>query len=308
MCLLAVALGLLCRQLPWANRVVLGGAALFPYTFIAGVAASALFGVTRRWLLAVAATGMSLAVLATQVPLWVADDPPEGGFVVRIMSANLRKGTAVPASFVRAAGDRVDVLAVQELTPQALVALSAAGVDDIFPHRYVVPRQSADGVGLWSRYPLTRAQTRVDLHMPLIVAALDIPGRTIAPIVAVAHARNPWYADAWSSDMRALGSFLDHLRQSADEAVLVAGDLNSTLDMRSLRQLLSNGYRDGAEQAGDGWVPTFPGSMSIPPLFAIDHVLTLRCTATRVSTVTIPGSDHRALVATVVIPSDDRAR
>jgi endonuclease/exonuclease/phosphatase (EEP) superfamily protein YafD len=36
----------------------------------------------------------------------------------------------------------------------------------------------------------------------------------------------------------------------------------------------------------------------VPPLSSVDHVFTCDCTATAVSTLTIPGSDHRALVAT----------
>jgi endonuclease/exonuclease/phosphatase (EEP) superfamily protein YafD len=288
--------------------MVVGMAALVPFMPIAGVLAFTFFSVARRWLLAGASAGLSIAVLATQVPLLLADGTPDGGLTLRVMSANLRKGTAIPASFVRAAGDGNDVVAVQELTPQLLETLSAAGLDEAFPHRYVVPRPSAYGVGLWSRYPLTRAHTRTDLHMPLIVANLDIPDREIAPLVVVTHTRNPWYTDEWSSDMTTLGSILEELSQSTDEAALVAGDLNSTPDMQLFRRLLHAGYRDGAEQAGAGWAPTFPGSMPIPPLFAIDHVLTLRCTATSVSTATVPGSDHRALTATIVIPTDGQAR
>ncbi|UUO02956.1 endonuclease/exonuclease/phosphatase family protein [Mycolicibacterium novocastrense] len=288
--------------------MVLGAAALVPLAPVAGLLAFGFFCAARRGLLALASAGMSLTVLASQVPLWIADDPPETGFAIRVMSANLRKGTAVPASVVSAASDRVEVLAVQELTPDLLEGLSAAGVNDTFPYRYLAPRLGAYGVGLWSRYPLKDPQTLTNLHMPLIVATLDIPRQNIAPLVAVAHTRNPWHTDEWSSDMGALGSVFDDLRQRTAEAVLVAGDLNSTLDMRSLRRLLRNGYRDGAEQAGAGWTPTFPGSMPIPPLFAIDHIVTLRCTATSVSTVTVPGSDHRALVATVIIPSVGPAR
>jgi len=40
----------------------------------------------------------------------------------------------------------------------------------------------------------------------------------------------------------------------------------------------------------------------IPPIFAIDHLLTLRCTAMTADTIDIPRSDHRALAAAINIP------
>jgi endonuclease/exonuclease/phosphatase (EEP) superfamily protein YafD len=83
--------------------------------------------------------------------------------------------------------------------------------------------------------------------------------------------------------------------------VVVAGDLNSTFDMSPFRAVLRNGYRDAAEQSGAGIVPTFPADRRFPPLLAIDHILTHGCTATSVRAVALPGSDHRALVATVQI-------
>ncbi len=90
---------------------------------------------------------------------------------------------------------------------------------------------------------------------------------------------------------------------SGGGAVIVAGDFNSTLDMRPFRDLLHNGYRDAAEQAGAGFIATFPVDMPwLPSLVAIDHILTLRCAALAVHTVTISGSDHRALAGTISLP------
>ena len=48
--------------------------------------------------------------------------------------------------------------------------------------------------------------------------------------------------------------------------------------------------------------PTFPADGWLPPLIAIDHVLTRNCVATTVTTAGLPGSDHRALFATIRIP------
>ena len=72
--------------------------------------------------------------------------------------------------------------------------------------------------------------------------------------------------------------------------------------MRPFRNLLRSGYRDAAEQSGAGIEPTFPANWRLPPFIAIDHILSRSCTATSLRTIKIPGSDHRGLAATVMIP------
>jgi endonuclease/exonuclease/phosphatase (EEP) superfamily protein YafD len=245
---------------------------------------------------------MSAIIIGTQIPLYVAQGPAAAGVTVKVMNANLRKGTADAEAVVASARNNADVLAVEELTSASLERLTAAGLDQTFPHRYVVARPGADGMGVWSRYPLTATHLRHDMHVPLIVTAVEIPGLAIAPTVAVAHPRNPWRGREWTADIEGLSRTLIHLRRSTRAAVIVAGDLNSTYDMRAFRDLLRDGYRDAAEQAGTAWSPTFPAGLLIPPVLTIDHVLTLRCTATAAMTITIAGSDHRALTTTVVIP------
>ncbi|MGH9271923.1 MAG: endonuclease/exonuclease/phosphatase family protein, partial [Ilumatobacteraceae bacterium] len=87
-----------------------------------------------------------------------------------------------------------------------------------------------------------------------------------------------------------------------DEPAIVAGDLNATFDHRQFRDLLDTGLRDAVEQAGAGYVPTYPVGRRFPPLISIDHILTRgRITATDVETQELPGTDHRALLATLVV-------
>jgi endonuclease/exonuclease/phosphatase (EEP) superfamily protein YafD len=72
--------------------------------------------------------------------------------------------------------------------------------------------------------------------------------------------------------------------------------------MRQFRDLLTNGYRDAAEQTGAAFIPTFPADSWLPPALEIDHVLTRGATVTSLTAVTVTGSDHRALLTTVHIP------
>jgi hypothetical protein len=76
-----------------------------------------------------------------------------------------------------------------------------------------------------------------------------------------------------------------------------------------MRELEGRGFADAAEQANSGWQPTWPasGEMSVlgvpvPSMLAIDHVLlTEELVATHTRSVTIPDTDHRALLATLVL-------
>jgi endonuclease/exonuclease/phosphatase (EEP) superfamily protein YafD len=77
--------------------------------------------------------------------------------------------------------------------------------------------------------------------------------------------------------------------------------------MRQFRDLLTNGYRDAVEQTGAGFAPTFPSNRWYPPVITIDHILTRNASASPVGTIEVPGSDHRALLATVRVPLDPTA-
>jgi hypothetical protein len=166
-------------------------------------------------------------------------------------------------------------------------------------------RGGSAGVGVWSRFPLNETERIGGYTFALVSAPIRITGISIDPSVVVVHLPGPWPPpiDDWRRDIEQLPATL---RDVADVAgagcVIVASDLNSTMDMRPSRRLLRNGYRDAAEQSGAGIKPTFPAASRLPPLIAIDHVLTRSCTATSLRTIRIPGSDHRGLVATVTIP------
>ena len=65
----------------------------------------------------------------------------------------------------------------------------------------------------------------------------------------------------------------------------------------------TNGFHDAAAQAGAGLTRTHPSDVPmLPPVFALDHILTRGCAATAVRTLSMAGSDHRALVAEISIP------
>ena len=88
---------------------------------------------------------------------------------------------------------------------------------------------------------------------------------------------------------------------------MLAGDFNATLDHAELRRLLGRGYRDAAEQAGRRAAPHLAGGEDTPAQSTIDHVLAdprMRVISAR--SVAIPGSDHRGVLAELLLPRASR--
>jgi endonuclease/exonuclease/phosphatase (EEP) superfamily protein YafD len=281
-------------------------AAASPYLLLCAPVAAVLLLWRRRWVLASSAVGLTVATVAIQLPMYVGPDAiRDSGVEVRVMTANIYMGMADAGHLVRSARDHADVIGIQELTPSAVDRLSAAGLNSSFPYRYLEARGASAGVGMWSRYPIQAPRRIVGYDMAFLSAQVRIPGVSTSPTFVVAHIPGPWPypIDNWRRDLDRLPTTLRRIGEHADRgSVIVAADVNSTADMRPFRALLHDGYRDAAEQSGAGIKPTFPADARLPPLVAIDHIFTRDCAATSVHTVAIPGSDHRGLVATVVVP------
>src|ERR1700694_3767608 len=265
-----------------------------------------IFAVLRRWSAAGLAALLTAATAGVQLPRYVRTNVKATDSVgVRVMSANLRYGRADPDALVRLARQHADILAVQELTPDLADRLSAAGLDDTFPFHALRDREGPAGVGIWSRYPISRSSVDESFWLGLLTAHVRIPDVKAETTIVVTHLDAPWPnpLSGWRADLDRLSATLQQIARTAgDDSVVLAGDLHSTPDIREFRRVLRGGYQDAAEQAGAGLTRTHPADIWLPPLFAVDHILTRGCTATAVRTMSIPGSDHRALVAEVQIP------
>jgi endonuclease/exonuclease/phosphatase (EEP) superfamily protein YafD len=297
------AIALASRYTPGVNRAVLVTAALAPYLAIGGPAAMLLFASARNWV------GVTLAGMLTIASVvvrwrWYVGGSADAGVGVRVASANLRYGRADAAAVVRLA-QCADILAVQELTPGKAEQITAAGIEEILPHRSLRAREGPAGVGIWSRYPLTPGEDYDEFWLGLITARVNVPGAPTQTTVVTTHMSAPWPEPirGWRDDLARLRVLLTEIGASADGPVILAGDLNATPDVLEFRRLLRDGYRDAAEQAGAGLTRTHPADIVIPPAFAVDHVLLRGATAMSVRTAPIAGSDHRALLAEVTLAS-----
>jgi endonuclease/exonuclease/phosphatase (EEP) superfamily protein YafD len=224
------------------------------------------------------------------------------------MTANIYFGLGDATALAATAKANADVLAVQELTPESVQRLSAAGLDESFPYHALDARPVASGVGVWSRYPITSSKRIADFELAMVSARIKVEGVQVDPAVLVAHMSGPWpqLIDGWREDMKHMRAVMGDLAKSAGAGcAIVAGDFNSTPDMREFRSLLDGGFRDASEQAGAGFNRTYPANGRLnPPVIAIDHVLTFQCTATSAETTALPGSDHRGLISSVDVPRE----
>ncbi|BBX09855.1 hypothetical protein MAIC_46580 [Mycolicibacterium aichiense] len=313
--LLLTILALIARTQPIANMPGLMLAVGSPYVWLAAFAGLVAAASRRRFLLSMVAVAVAAASLALQISWYFLGQAPDivAHQEIRVLSSNLRYGQADPHFLVKLANANADVITVSELTPEEVQRLHHAGVDAAFPYSHLLPAPGAGGIGMWSRYPLTVLSEPRHRWVSIPAARVEIPGLRFAPLLASVHVYSPIAGDTntvaeWRGGMASAKVQLDNFAKTAGPAaVIIGGDYNSTPDMRQFRDLLTNGYRDAVEQSGSGFAPTFPSNRRIPPLITIDHVLTRNAAAESVHTIKVPGSDHRALLATIRVPIDPTA-
>ena len=230
------------------------------------------------------------------VPLFVGGSDAKSDLTV--MTSNLQVGRGDAAAVVRTvASEDVDILVLQEVTPQALDRLLEAGLAALLPHRGGKAVVGANGTMAFSRYPLTTSWP-----LPLGKGGVDLQVAGPEPFRLLAvHANYPLEgAGQWLADLETIR---DRTGAALDQGpTLVVGDFNATHDHEPMRAVLRAGVRDAAEEAGSGWQPTWPtkryGQDWVWPLLTIDHVLTSpQFDAVRTHTVEIPRTDHLTLVA-----------
>ncbi|WP_404801579.1 endonuclease/exonuclease/phosphatase family protein [Bifidobacterium platyrrhinorum] len=225
-----------------------------------------------------------------------------GDAYARVMTCNVYKGHADARAIVDTVRDeRVEVLALQETTDAFVSALEEAGIGDYLPYAKVSSSDGVYGNGLWSASPLI-SPSDDDVNS----SASFMPGGTVAfaggvkvRFVSVhTTAPVPGYWGRWRRSLDELAA----MRAHTDTRYVFMGDFNATYDHAPFRGFLGDRFRDAARMGGHGFTFTWPADRGLlPPVFAgIDHVVVDRDVAAgRTETVRIPGTDHRALLATL---------
>ena len=276
------------RRSSW--HVVVIAACLAPGVVItAGVAACLFAWRGQPWGLVVAFAEFYL--FASR--LLFAERPPRvTGQRSTVLTLNLRLGLADPDAVLDLLrSTHPDLLMLQELTPEALTGLDAAGLAEHFEHRFTEPHPQGSGIGLFGHRPLEDRRSHDGFVNHVLSARTTLADGTELTAVA-AHLSAPWPQPAWRwrQETTRLGTVLAEL----PGPLVLGGDLNATVSHRVFRDVLAGGtVRDAVRRPT---VRTFPARL---PLLGIDHVLLRDLGVGRVRTADVTGSDHRALIVEV---------
>lgn len=278
--------------------------ALTQYAVPVGAVLALLSLALRRWTMALSAGVVTALLLVWVAPRAIPDaaaDRP--GQPLRVLSSNRYLGQGDAQQLVDLVrSERVDVLSLQELTPQQVGELDRAGLREVLPHRVFRPGPGGAGTGLASRFRLHPLALVPPTSMRMPSARLDLPQGRHVDVVAV-HPQIPVGAETVQLWQREIGVQPAPLGGRGTVPRVLAGDFNATLDHAPLRALLGRGYRDAAAATGGGLVPTWPMSSPFPPFAALDHVLAAETLGVgHYRTFDLGGTDHRAVLAELRLP------
>jgi hypothetical protein len=191
--LLVAAAALGARQLPVTNHGVLILAVLAPYLMFGAAMSAVLLLLTGRRLAAVLALVVFAASVVVQAPQFLGSRrPTQNTAPIRVLTANLRDGSAEPESVAAAARDHADVLFVQELSPDLAQTLTDRYLHRDFPYQALKPGRFAVGVGIWSRYPIAQASLISGFALGAVRAIVRPPDARSEVVVASVHLVAPW--------------------------------------------------------------------------------------------------------------------
>lgn len=278
--------------------------AFTPYITLATLIPLALALVLRLWGAATIAAVAAALLAALVLPRAFAGGGPEieDGVPLRVLTTNVLAGDADP-KFIAELVEKLDVdlLSVQELTPAYANELRRA-LGDRLPYEVLRPLPKVAGSGILSARPLREVSPNELLPggFALPRARFELAGAGTVELLAIhVHPPIPWGASEWGEDLRSLP-------EAADSPLrLMLGDFNATFDHAEFRAVLDRGYTDAADAAGAGLTPTWAEGRRLPPLLTIDHVLAdERIAVGDLSVYSVPGSDHRAVFAELVLPRE----
>ncbi len=288
--------------------------AFTPYVLAAGLPAVLVAALLRRWIplaaLAVAVTVLAAVVVPRTIGFGVF---VSGDVAVRLLTLNVLGGGVDADDVVELVRDReVDVLALQEVTPEVVDGLDAAGLGERLPHAVDHSAPGPYGSSIHSVFPLT------DLGDPgrevggfhMAHASFEVPGyeEEMAgygwdppPVEVVSvHPVPPHSAESlplWRAGLAALPA-----QDEIDGFGILAGDFNATLDHARMREVLDSGYTSAAQVHGAGLVGTWPADG--PPRVTIDHVLVpgWEIGVEEYEVLDVDGTDHRGILAELTLP------
>jgi endonuclease/exonuclease/phosphatase (EEP) superfamily protein YafD len=238
-------------------------------------------------------------LLAVALAPRVAGGPDEiDGTPLRVMTANVLKGSGDAEQLLEHVREHdVELLTVQELTPEFAERFRRAGVDGELPFSVLTAKEGVIGSGIYSSHPL-RGGPGHFADQARSTVELSAPG--VAVEVLSVHPPIPNYDEAWREGLREMPS-----TGAGEGPWLLLGDFNATWDHDEFRAVVDRGYADAGERMGEGLTPTWPATEK-PARYlpvTIDHLLydRDRFGVRDYEVLDLDGSDHRALYAELII-------
>jgi len=272
-------------------------ASFIPYGICAWAVATLALVFARRWwvqLGSVLTAAALLLQLAWTRPYWPWQAPTTRTDVT-VMTQNTYYGWANHAD-VLAALDRYhpDLVVLSEATMQLQGLFNDPRWQAQLPYHVGAPGEDwhSESLMVFSRAPLTPLAGDYPAAHHRVLRA-ELPGGPVS-VIAV-HADNPTDRfEGWVSDLAKVRTAASRLTGP----LVVLGDFNAVREHAPLRDLLSVGLTDAAEQSGAGFLPTYQANRWFPPLIRIDQILVDgQLSASWMTSLAVRGTDHRGLVA-----------
>lgn len=300
-------------ELQLTNRFTVLATAFIPVGILAWVTAGIIFTFAgRRWLkliTLVACAGMLLQVVWAR-PYWPRTPPVIAGPMITLLTLNLRCDEPALIGLVDIVERvRPDIVVLQDFSQEGWDYLQQTSWMQILPNHAPQPKDQPLAAGddpcgqmVFSTAPVKSAWSR---RIEQDVFDVDLPGSPVT--VALASLPNVVDdVDRWLLGFDELGEAIRSVEQSTVSGaevrpLLVVGDFNATREHLPLQRFIAeHDLADASEQAGAGWLPTFPANRRYPPLIAIDHILmSPSLAATEVTAFSVRYGAHRTLVARI---------
>ena len=306
--ILLLALSLLAMQWNhwWATNLLTN---FHPHLAVLGIAVLTAGVIWRRWLhagIGAAIVAANLGLMVSQLPAANAIAPASVAASLRVMTLNVlfdnRDVASLRSQLVRL---NPDVVLLQEVTRRWDSDLTVMA--DLYPYRmeltYTRDLLDQHGTVILSRFPFTET-ARPDIA--------DVAGRLTAARVSV-DGHQVWVASTHMVKPNTLDGQVLQRRQMADLArwvqhtdgpVVLGGDFNATPYTPQLDQLVESSGLATDAQAAPWWraaLGTYPSWLPVLSL-KIDHIMTRGATIAEAEIVAVPGSDHKAVIATITLP------
>lgn len=224
---------------------------------------------------------------------------------LRVLSANLWNGGADPQAFAALVEDlQPDIVAVQELGARQAEALAA-----VMPHGRLEPAEKYMGMGIAARRPSTVVRLTLpyrDAQVAMVTVGSGAGDSRTIEVVNV-HVRAPHNLPRIRSvlDRRGqLQGLMRHIDGTPDQVRIVMGDFNATPLWPLYRRVaarMTDAAIDAARRNGGRTAPTWGPWPGAPRLLRIDHVFVTGMSAEHFRVVSVPGGDHSAVVADLMM-------